>query len=90
VVEGIYKATDETGTPNDRTKAFSLETGDSLLGGFRGIEAKAGELRDGRDTSWMYHQSILSGDIGTVGDSTDNTQNLVTIGFGVKDNFIHG
>jgi len=43
VAEGIYKATDETGTPNDRTKAFSLETGDSLLGGFRGIEAKAGE-----------------------------------------------
>jgi len=32
----------------------------------------------------------LSGDIGTIGDSTDNTQNLVTIGSGVKDNFIHG
>src|SRR5690606_30759898 len=47
-------------------------SGVSLYGGFDGTE----EERDERD--WVANLSVLSGDIGVPGDSTDNAYHVVT------------
>ncbi len=39
------------------------------------------------DRSWTIHETILSGDIGTVGDSSDNSYHVVT---GAEDSYIDG
>jgi SprB repeat/Right handed beta helix region len=55
----------------DRSKRFELANGVKLFGGFSGNETNAGE----RD--WEAYPTILSGDIGASGDSTDNTFNIL-------------
>ncbi len=54
-------------TDADRLKTFVLPAGVALYGGFAGNET----ARDGRN--YADNQSILSGDIGVPGDSTDNS-----------------
>jgi len=68
IAEGTYKPT--TGT--DRTATFALRSGVALYGGFDGTET----TRDERD--WAEHASVLSGDIGTLGDSLDNAYHVVS------------
>ena len=68
VAAGTYKPTSGT----DRTATFQLKTGVALYGGFSGIETT---LED-RDLS--SNPSILSGDIGTEGDNTDNSYHVLT------------
>ena len=67
VAEGVYYPTAGT----DRRISFAPAGGVKLLGGFEGTETEANQ----RD--WEAHVTVLSGDIGVPGDSTDNTLNVL-------------
>lgn len=67
VAAGVYKPTHTT----DRHAHYDLPSGVAVYGGFSGSET----LREQRD--WAAHPSILSGDIGVLGDSTDNSFNIL-------------
>ncbi len=70
VAGGVYH-TDTAGI--DRSKTFEIMSGMRLYGGFQGIESSLSE----RD--WMAYPTIIDGDIGVQGDSTDNTYVLFTM-----------
>ncbi|MCW5923520.1 MAG: right-handed parallel beta-helix repeat-containing protein, partial [Saprospiraceae bacterium] len=70
VAEGEYRPT--TGTARDIY--FDLKSGVALYGGFAGTEADLAQ----RD--WQAHPTVLSGDIGTAGDSTDNSYTILYMG----------
>lgn len=65
VAQGTYRP----GTA--RTNAFQCKSGVSLLGGFVGSET------DRAQRDWATYATVLSGDIGTVGDVSDNTYHVV-------------
>ncbi len=67
VASGTWYPTDDT----DRSKRFELKNGVKLYGGFSGWETSLAE----RD--WETNKTILSGDIGIIGDSTDNSYNIL-------------
>lgn len=67
VAAGTYKPTAGT----DRTISFYMKDGVAIYGGFAGAEA----LLDDRD--WAVNETILSGDIGVVNDSTDNSYHVI-------------
>lgn len=67
VAAGTYKPT--TGT--NRSSCFALKADVSLYGGFVGNET----TRDQRD--WLANHTILSGDIGSTNDSSDNCFHVV-------------
>lgn len=67
VAAGIYKPTNGT----DRTISFALKNGVAAYGGFNGHEADISQ----RDP--IINISILSGDIGTTGDNSDNSYHVV-------------
>ncbi len=69
VAEGTYKPDRGTG---DRTDTFQLLNGVAILGGFAGGETNPNH----RDPA--SNVTILSGDIGTVGDDADNSYHVVT------------
>ncbi|MGB8982233.1 MAG: clostripain-related cysteine peptidase, partial [Anaerolineales bacterium] len=81
VMAGTYKPTDGT----DRTISFVLKNGVALYGGFDGTETLRAQRDPGR------HVSILSGDLGIVGTTTDNSYHVVvgsgTDGTAVLDGF---
>lgn len=56
---------------NDRTEAFILKKGVCFFGGFVGTEKKPSERK------LPQNITILSGDIGIEGDSTDNSYNIL-------------
>jgi hypothetical protein len=66
VAEGTYAP----GT--DRAATFQLKSGVGVYGGFAGTETAPGE----RD--WVAHPTVLSGDVGTPGDNSDNAYHVVT------------
>ncbi|MCP4610914.1 MAG: right-handed parallel beta-helix repeat-containing protein, partial [Planctomycetes bacterium] len=66
VAEGAYKPT--TGT--DRNISFQMINGVAIYGGFTGSETTAVE----RD--WANNVTILSGDIGTTSDNSDNSYHV--------------
>ena len=68
VMKGTYKPT--TGT--DRTVTFQLKSGVALYGGFAGTETSLSQ----RD--WTTNVTVLSGDIGVVGNPSDNSYHVVT------------
>ena len=68
VAAGTYKPTATT----DRTISFVLKNGVGVYGGFAGTET----LRTQRDPA--AHVTILSGDIGTPGNVTDDSYHVVT------------
>jgi len=74
VTVGTYYPTqDETGNvnPSDaRLKTFTLQRNVALYGGFEGVETTLAERQ-------MNDYSYLSGDIGIVGNSADNSYNVV-------------
>lgn len=63
---------DETSL-DDRDNAFVLKKDIKIFGGFAGTEAAFAE----RDLTVIAHASILSGDIGTANDPSDNTYHVV-------------
>ena len=67
VAEGIYYPT----TTTDRAISFEPRSGVRLFGGFSGSENSLNQ----RDL--QTHPTILSGDIGLAGDSTDNSYNVM-------------
>ena len=68
VADGTYKPT----TTTDRSISFQLKDGVSLLGGYAGYGAADPNARD-----LTLYSTILSGDIGTIGDSADNSYHVV-------------
>lgn len=70
VATGTYRP---TGT-SDRNASFVLRDGVGHYGGFAGTEA----LREQRDPD--LHPTVLTGDIGIIGDATDNSYHVVTAG----------
>ncbi|MCC6463627.1 MAG: SprB repeat-containing protein [Saprospiraceae bacterium] len=63
IAEGSYKPS----SGSDRFATFTLPDGVQLYGGFAGTETQLAQ----RD--WLAHPTLLSGDIGVPGDSTDNS-----------------
>jgi parallel beta-helix repeat protein len=71
VADGTYKPTSGT----DRTVSFELKNGVGLYGGFAGFGAPDPDARD-----VVAYPTILSGDIGIVGDTYDNSYHVVFSG----------
>jgi hypothetical protein len=68
VAAGTYKPTDGA----DRTISFQMKKGVAIYGGF---DPPAGATEwEHRD--WVLHETILSGDIGTQGDASDNSYHV--------------
>ena len=67
VAGGTYKPTED----NDRNISFHLKNDVAIYGGFAGTET----LRSERN--WSTYLTILSGDIGIVGDNTDNSYHVI-------------
>jgi parallel beta-helix repeat protein len=82
VADGTYKPDQGGGkTLGDRTATFQLINGVSIYGGFAGGETALAQ----RD--WQNNPTILSGDIGTVGNSSDNSYHILT---GVTEALLDG
>lgn len=79
VAAGTYKPTETS----DRSVSFVLKSGVKIYGGFAGDETRLNERR--LDPSL----TVLSGDIGTIGDDTDNS-NHVVYAYGVTDAVLDG
>ena len=73
VAAGTYKPTATT----TRTISFVLKQGVAVYGGFAGTETQ----KDERDPE--VHVTVLSGDIGATGDSSDNSLHVVRAGIGL-------
>ena len=67
VAAGTYKPT--TGT--DRTISFNMKNNLAIYGGFIGTETLLSER------NWFLNITVLSGDIGTPGDNTDNSYHVI-------------
>lgn len=67
VAEGIYKP-----APTLRSASFALKNGVAIYGGFNATETSL------EQRNWGQYRSILSGDIGIIDDSTDNSYHVVT------------
>jgi hypothetical protein len=59
---------------NNRTSTFQLKSGVSIYGGFAGTET----LRTERNSDPSTNNTVLSGDIGTVGAISDNVYHVVS------------
>ncbi|MBE0639120.1 MAG: S8 family serine peptidase [Bacteroidales bacterium] len=71
VASGTYYPT--TGT--DRTVSFIMKNGTAIYGGFEGTEDPLSFNLDDRD--FTANETILSGDIGAVNDTSDNSYHVV-------------
>ncbi|MDX2134511.1 MAG: T9SS type A sorting domain-containing protein [Saprospiraceae bacterium] len=80
VKEGTYRPS----AGNDRQAAFVLKSGVGLYGGFRGDEQSLAQ----RD--WSGHPTVLDGDIGAPGDSTDNSYTLLYLPYPDGNTIIDG
>jgi hypothetical protein len=76
IVDEIWVAA-ATYRPWSRDDSFHLRSGLAIYGGFLGtVHPSGGETSlDQRD--WVANETILSGDIGAVGDDTDNAYHVV-------------
>ncbi|MCP4690960.1 MAG: hypothetical protein GY859_23105 [Desulfobacterales bacterium] len=70
ISEGTYRPTARTEHDDPRSAAFQMKNGVAIYGGFKGTE----ENRDQRN--WVKNVAILSGDIGTEGDDSDNSYHV--------------
>jgi len=85
VAAGTYYPDEDEGanvTPNDRTETFQLISVVEIYGGFAGYWAAEPNERD-----IELYETILSGDINTPGDNSDNSYHVVT-GSGTDPNAV--
>jgi hypothetical protein len=73
VAGGTYKPS-TTGLSNARSATFSLKNGVSVLGGFTGA---AGTEGNNTARTAIPSSTTLSGDIGTIGDNSDNSYHVM-------------
>ncbi len=69
VAEGIYRPS----SSGNRNSSFRIRAGIEIYGGFIGVETDR-DLRLG-----AFDQTVLSGDIGTLDDMSDNSYNVVDV-----------
>ncbi|GAB3499048.1 hypothetical protein GCM10027341_21480 [Spirosoma knui] len=74
VAAGIYKPT----TGSDRNASFSLKNGVSVYGGFAGTEIDLSQRGSVNPVTGSPSSSTLSGDIGLLGDNTDNSYRVIS------------
>jgi len=89
VAAGTYKPNRKadalgTVTATDRNDAFVLKSGVKIYGGFAGSETLLTER------NWTTNVTILSGDLGTTGDITDNAYHVVVSGGAVGTAELNG
>lgn len=72
VAAGVYRPSVQRDPANPRTATFQLKDGVAIYGGFGGDETS----RTARD--WLANRVTLSGELGTPGDTSDNSYNVVT------------
>ncbi|MHC4463910.1 MAG: right-handed parallel beta-helix repeat-containing protein [Planctomycetota bacterium] len=76
VAAGSYYPDEDEGAnvdPNDRTETFQLINGVAIYGGYAGFWAP-----DPNERNIELHETILSGDINTPGDNSDNSYHVTT------------
>ena len=78
IAEGTYLPSELTEPGDTRSASFSLVDGVTLYGGFAGDETTL----EGRD--WSTHVTTLSGDLGALGDDSDNAYTVVYCGESVE------
>ncbi len=73
VAAGTYYPTTEAGGSGDRYKTYQMKEGIAIYGGFAGNESSTYDksLRD-----FQTNETILSGDIGNIGDISDNCYHI--------------
>ncbi len=71
VASGTYTPV-RAGSPGQRTDSFQIKAGVSLYGGFNGTEGNRTEC------NWALNKTVLSGDIGVLGNNTDNCYHIVS------------
>jgi hypothetical protein len=76
VAEGTYRPT----SGDDRTASFELKNGVALYGGFDPSEG----ITDFEARDWVGQVTLLSGDIGTLEDTSDNVYHVL-VGSGVTE-----
>ncbi|GAB4030113.1 hypothetical protein GCM10028809_22470 [Spirosoma gilvum] len=74
VASGTYKPTSGT----DRSISFNMENGIAIYGGFAGNEHNLSDRPAINPVSGNPSSSTLSGDIGVVGSSSDNSYHLIS------------
>ena len=74
IAEGVYIPSAELEPVEPRSASFSLVDGVTLYGGFAGTETALAQ----RD--WATHETILSGDLGVVDNTSDNAYTVVYCG----------
>jgi len=72
VAKGGYKPSNPTDPTDPRTATFQMKPGVAIFGGFLGSETSLAQR------NWVSNITTLSGDIGTVANTTDNTYHVVT------------
>lgn len=70
IAAGTYKPTKRTDPADSRTASFQMKNGVAIYGGFSGTETTLAE----RD--FVTNKTILSGDIGVVGNTSDNSYHV--------------
>lgn len=73
VAAGTYKPSVMRGGATSRHQAFTLKDGVLLYGGFVGNESSLSQR------NYKNNETILSGDIGIIGDQTDNCYHVVYV-----------
>ena len=76
VATGTYKPTTTTG-PNSRTISFAMRNNVAIYGGFLGSETALSGRPAVNPVTGNPSSSTLSGDIGTLGNSSDNSYHVI-------------
>ena len=71
IAEGTYRPSARRDSGDPRSASFSLVDGVALFGGFVGSEMAL------QERNWKTHETVLSGDIGSPEDWSDNTYTVV-------------
>lgn len=70
IAKGVYKPTKESDRSDHRTAFFQMKNGVEIYGGFEGTENARAKR------NFKTNETILSGDIGIVGDESDNAYHV--------------